>query len=125
MKYHSEGNDGTKPVTAHSIQRIRALFDREKSDAQHPSHQPHHYIYPYHSTSMTPSGSMQMKPDASPGGHQQTSEPQYYLPPGVSDRADDLTSDSHAANTDGRVAPDSIKEGWLNCKISNIDGKVC
>ena len=66
-----------------------------------------------------------MKQDASPSSHQQANEPQYYLPPGVSERADELTQDSQAANTDGRVAPDSIKEGWLNCKISNIDGKVC
>ena len=120
MEYCSEGNDGTKPVTAHSIQRIRALFDRDKQDTQHQSHQPHHYIYPYQSTSMSPSEGIQMKQEAM--HPQQSGETQYYPSPRVGDRADDRTTDSQTS--DGRVAPDSIKEGWLNCKISNIDGKV-
>ena len=125
MAYCSEGNDGTKPVTAHSIQRIRALFDRDKQDTQHQSHQPHHYIYPYQSTSMSPSEGMQMKQEATPpviGHAHQPGETQYYPSPRVGDRADDRTTDSQTS--DGRVAPDIIKEGWLNCKISNIDGKV-
>ena len=57
--------------------------------------------------------------------HQATSEPQYVSSPVVGDRpADDVTSDSQIIHSEVRVAPDSIKEGWLNCKISNIDGKV-
>ena len=126
----SEGNDGTKPVTAHSIQRIRALFDREKPDTQHQSHQPHHYIYPYQSTSITtPSGVMQIKQEASQSSghhhhHVPTSEPQYISSSGVGERADDQILDSQIIHSEVRVAQDSIKEGWLNCKISNIDGKV-
>ena len=57
--------------------------------------------------------------------HPATTEPQYVSSPVVGDRAaDDVTSDSQTINSEVRVAPDSIKEGWLNCKISNIDGKV-
>ena len=57
--------------------------------------------------------------------HQATSEPQYVSSPVLGDRAaDDVTSDSQTFHSEVRVAPDSIKEGWLNCKISNIDGKV-
>ena len=40
-------------------------------------------------------------------------------------RGDEFITDTHASSGGSTpVAPDSIKEGWLNCKISNIDGKV-
>ena len=71
---------------------------------------------------------MQIKQEASQSSghhhHVATSEPQYISSSGVGERADDQILDSQIIHSEVRVAPDSIKEGWLNCKISNIDGKV-
>ena len=120
----SETSDSAKPVTAHSIQRIRALFDREKSDSQHQSHQQQHYVYPHQTAAAGTSGGIQLKPAVVSGNHQKPNDPQYYSPAAVCDRGDDLITDSHVSSGDTPVASDSIKEGWLNCKISNIDGKV-
>ena len=124
---YSETGDGTKPVTAHSIQRIRALFDREKADNQHYSNQPHHYVYPHHLVSTGSSGGMQVPPTiVSSGSHQSPNEqPQYFSQYVAGDHGDEFhTEGQGAGTTEVPVAPDSIKEGWLNCKISNIDGKV-
>ena len=124
---YSETGDGTKPVTAHSIQRIRALFDREKADNQHYSNQPHHYVYPHHLVSTGSSGGMQVPPTiVSSRSHQSPNEqPQYFSQYIAGDHGDEFhTEGQGAGTTEVPVAPDSIKEGWLNCKISNIDGKV-
>ena len=73
----------------------------------------------------TSSGSLQMKPGVVSGGNSHTNEPQYYSQIGSGDRGEDFATESQASSNDAPAAPDSIKEGWLNCKISNIDGKVC
>ena len=114
-------------MTAHSIQRIRALFDREKADYQHHSNQPHHYVYPHHLVSTGSSGGMHVPPTiVSSGSHQSPNEqPQYFSQYIAGDHGDEFhTEGQGAGTTEVPVAPDSIKEGWLNCKISNIDGKV-
>ena len=72
----------------------------------------------------TSTGSMQAKPGVVSAGHSHTNEPQYYSQLGTGDRVEDFTAESQASSNDIPAAPDSIKEGWLNCKISNIDGKV-
>ena len=73
---------------------------------------------------MSSSGSVQIKPGVVPGSHHHTNEPQYYSPGISGDRGDELVLDSQASSSDVPVAHDSVKEGWLNCKISNVDGKV-
>jgi hypothetical protein len=65
-----------------------------------------------------------MKPGVVSGGHSDTNEPQYYSQIGAGDRGHDFTAESQVSGNDAPAAPDSNKEGWLNCKISNIDGKV-
>ena len=120
--HFSEVSDSTKPVTAHSIQRIRALFG-EKSDHQH---QPQQYLHPHQMAVVVP-GVIQSKPSIASSSTDQYGGSQYYssaLTAG-GDRGDDLITDTHASSGGATpVAPDSIKEGWLNCKVSNIDGKV-
>ena len=65
-----------------------------------------------------------MKPGIVTGAHQHANEPQFYSPTGTGDRGEDFIQDNQIACNELPTAPDSIKEGWLNCKISNIDGKV-
>ena len=118
----SEASDSTKPVTAHSIQRIRALFG-EKSDHQH---QPQQYLHP-HQTAVVVPGVIQTKSSVASSAIHQPGDLQYYSSAVAEggDRGDDFITDTHASSGGATpVAPDSIKEGWLNCKISNIDGKV-
>ena len=120
----SEVSDIAKPVTAHSIQRIRALFDREKSDNQHPSHHQQHYIHTHPTPAISTTGGTQLKQSIVSGSYQKPNDQHYYSSAATGDREEDPIKEGQASSADTLVAPDSIKEGWLNCKVSNIDGKV-
>ena len=72
----------------------------------------------------TSTGNMQMKQGLVSGAHPHTNDPQHYPQISAGDRGEAITAESQSSNNEAPAAPDSIKEGWLNCKISNIDGKV-
>ena len=68
---------------------------------------------------------MQIKPSTSSGSNQPSIDQHFYSPASLGDAGEDFITDGQASMDSTPVAPDSIKEGWLNCKISNLDGKVC
>ena len=63
-----------------------------------------------------------MKPSTASGSNQPSIDQHFYSPASLGDAGEDFITDGQASMDSTPVAPDSIKEGWLNCKISNLDG---
>ena len=132
-----EGGHHQARPSAHSIQRIRALFGEGK---EHP--QPAGTAGSSRASSASGTPKTSFGPPQPQQQHPHHPQELIYFPPGTLNHASIAAALSehgggagvaagnahqhhaHSSSTPSAVYSESVKEGWLHVKISSIDGKV-
>ena len=128
------GSEGHPRPSAHSIQRIRALFGEGKPPGSEGAHPPQGGVV---TTGSSRASSASGTPKTSYGHQHHTGTGELiYFPPGTLNHSSIAAAlagehggnggESHPGHhhPTSSIYSESAKEGWLHVKISSIDGKV-